>query len=69
MTNEREIESFLRMAGRAAAMANATSDPWLKAQWTEIAGAYKDVAQSRMQAPAPARLGAPGPVERGKADG
>jgi hypothetical protein len=50
-------------------MANATSDPWLKAQWTEIAGAYKDVAQSRMQAPAPARLGALGPVERGKADG
>lgn len=45
MTNEQEIESFLRMAGRAAAMANATSDPWLKAQWTEIACAYRDVAQ------------------------
>ena len=45
MKEEREIESFLRMAGRAAAMANAASDPWLKAQWTEIAGAYKDVAQ------------------------
>jgi len=45
MTNEQEIESFLRMAGRAAAMANATSDPWLKAQWAEIAGAYRDVAQ------------------------
>lgn len=45
MKDEQQIESFLRMAGRAAAMANATSDPWLKAQWTEIAGAYKDVAQ------------------------
>jgi len=69
MTNKQEIESFLQMAGRAAAMANAASDPWLKAQWAEIAGACRDVAQSRMQASAPANLRAPGRVEKGKDDG
>ena len=64
VTNEREIEGFLRMAGRAAAMANAASDPWLKAQWTEIAGAYRDVAQGYGRKTASGRGD-----ERGKGDG
>jgi hypothetical protein len=67
LTNEREVESFLRMAERAAAMADATADPWLKAQWAEIANAYTDTAQSRMQAAGSRR--APDPVEGGKGDG
>ena len=62
MSDEREIESLVRMAGRAAAMANAASDPWLKAQWTEIAGAYKDVARGYGQK---SERG----DERGKGDG
>jgi hypothetical protein len=69
VTDEREIESFLRMAGRATAIANTASDPWLKAQWMEIAGAYRQVAQSRRQAAVPASRRAPGPVEGGKDDG
>lgn len=64
VTNEQQIESFLRMAGRAAAMANAASDPWLKAQWTEIAGAYKDVAQGYGKKAVSGRGG-----ERGEGDG
>jgi hypothetical protein len=63
VTNEQEIESLLRMAGRAAAMANATSDPWLKAQWTEIAGASKDVARGYGKKAIPG-----GGDERGKGD-
>jgi hypothetical protein len=70
MTNNREMESLLRMAGRATAMAHAASDPWLKSQWQEIARAYKDVAQSRVQAsPSPGRLRVPDPVERGQDNG
>ena len=64
MSDEREIESFLRMAGRAAAMANAASDPWLKAQWLEIAGAYRDVAQGYGKKTVSGRGD-----ERGKRDG
>jgi hypothetical protein len=64
VTNEQEVESFLRMAGRAAAVANATSDPWLKAEWTEIAGAYRDVAQGFGRKTASGRGD-----ERGKGDG
>ena len=64
VTNEQEIESFLRMAGRAAAVANATSYPWLKAEWTEIAGAYRDVAQGFGRKTASGRGD-----ERGKGDG
>ena len=71
MTNNREIESLMRMAERAAAMADATADPWLKAQWAEIANAYTDTAQSRMQAAVSASgpRRAPDPAEGGKGDG
>jgi hypothetical protein len=66
MASEREVESYLRMAGRAAAMANASADPWLKTQWQEIADAYRDVAQNHMRG---ARSTAQSPPERGKVDG
>ena len=71
MKTERKIESYLRMAGRAAAMANAASDTWLKTQWQEIARAYKDVAQEHISATAsePGGVGVLYPVERGAGDG
>ena len=48
MTKAGEVESFLRMAGRAAALADGASDPWLKAEWREVARACKNVARARM---------------------
>jgi len=71
VTDERKIQSFLSMAGRAAAMAHAASDPWVKREWEEIACAYKDVAQAQRTAMAARADGlrAPRAVGRGKGNG
>ena len=47
-------------------MANATADPWLKAQWMELAGADKNAALARRNGTLVRRSDL---VERGKDDG